>query len=319
MSSALCSVVVPTYNRSETVRRCLEHLAGQDCGAASLQVIVVDDGSTDNTVAALNAFPHAFAQLNVSSQANAGPGAARDNGLARATAEYTLMINDDTLLAPEAISAHLEAHRAKPNSMILGTFDFVPEFARTPLGRILSETPHLFPYPLFADGDELSAELAATCNLSVPTDAALRVGFDPRYTFAAEDVDFALGLQDEGFVLRHVAGARAHHDHHLTVEGLGRTAVLRGLGAARLALKRGVRPKMFGYVRRTLLRESQTRDELAGAMATLDSELARATGDGLFEEAAYVALADIFRLGNLLGYLDEPSLVGEAQRAGACR
>jgi len=313
VSRALCSVVIPTYNRSETVTRCIEHLADQDC-AGGLQVIVVDDGSSDDTVAVLNDRPHAFADFTILTQPNAGPGAARNNGLTRTTAEYVLFINDDALLGPKAVSAHLRAHREHPKSMILGTFDFVPEFAGTPLGRILSETPHLFSYPLFSDGDELSAELGATCNLSVATDAAKRAGFDERYSFAAEDVDFALRLQDDGFVLRHVADARAYHDHLLTVQALGRTAVLRGVGGARLALKRGVRPEMLADVRRTMLREEQTRHKLDAAMETLEADLADSDRHQPLVEETYAALADIFRLGNLLGHIDEPALVEQAWR-----
>lgn len=314
MSRPCCSVVIPTYNRRETVTRCIEHLAHQDCDAGSLQIIVVDDGSTDDTVRALQALSHEFAELIVQTQPNAGPGAARNKGLRLAAADIVLFINDDTLLAPQAISAHLRTHHEHPKSMVLGSFDFVPEFAATPLGRILSETPHLFSYPLFCDGDELAAELAATCNLSVATVAAQAAGFDPRYTFAAEDIDFALRLQADGLILRHASDAQAYHDHHLTIEGLAHTAVLRGLGAARLALKHGVPQKLLTDVRRTVLHEVQTRHELAAAVQALEAELAEPSPGKRFAEGAYVALADIFRLGNLLGHLDEPALVGEAHR-----
>lgn len=322
MAEPLCTVLLATYDRCETLLRCLEHLAASDVEARNLQVIVVDDGSTDGAAeAATDAFAGIFGELVVRRQANAGPAAARNAGIADAAAPITLFINDDTLLATGAVAAHLATHVAHPNSMVLGTFDFVPEFASTPLGAMLTQTPHLFPHPLFEDGDELVADLAATCNISVPTEAAQAVSFDPRFTFAAEDVDFGLRLQEAGYVLRHCAAASAHHDHHLTVAGLQRTAKLRGFGAARLALKHGQEKRLVERAKSAAVDRQALEALLEEASRSLQSELDAASGisggdptSGM-SQSAYVWLADIFKVGNLLGYLDEPTVRSMTERS----
>jgi glycosyltransferase involved in cell wall biosynthesis len=168
MATPLCTVLLATYNRRETVMKCLDHIEAQDVGAENLQVVVIDDGSSNDTLDALEARVHAFGELVVLGQPNQGPGAPRALGLPTLTGPVTLFVNDDTLLATSAVRAHLNVHTERPRSMVLGTFDFAPEYANEPLMRMLTETPTLFSYPLVSDGDVLRTDLAATCNMSVP-------------------------------------------------------------------------------------------------------------------------------------------------------
>lgn len=309
MAHPTCTVLLATFNRRPTLLRCLDHLGVQDVGASQLQVIVIDDGSTDGTRDALDGYVHSFADLVVLSQENRGPSIARDRGLEFAEAPITLFINDDTILEPWTVRTHLEEHARHPMSMVLGTFDFVPEYASLPLSRMLTETPWLFSYPLMRDGDTLRADLAATCNMSTPTEAAKRVGFDHRFFIYAEDVDFALGLEAEGHTLRFCERATGWHDHHLTVESIQRATITRGLGAAKLALKWGRYEKLLPHVRATVAEEARARALHDQAAATLQDAVAGADGDAPLPEAAYVALARLFTVGNMLGYIGEPTLV----------
>ena len=81
------SVVVPTYNRQAGVLRLLDALAGQTYPADCFEVVVVDDGSRDGTVAALQGRETSF-RLTVLQQAvNGGPAVARNAGVARALAD----------------------------------------------------------------------------------------------------------------------------------------------------------------------------------------------------------------------------------------
>jgi GT2 family glycosyltransferase len=316
MRDCVISVVIPTYNRRDVLLRCLEHLEAQTVGPEVLQVLVVDDGSPDDTVPTARSRPHRFADYHVLEQENAGPGAARNRALERATAPLTIFINDDTLLAPTAIEEHLRVHGDHPMSMVLGTFEFVEEFRHEPLGRLLTEVPLLFAYPLIEDGDELSAALGATCNLSVDTNAARVVGFDPWFDFpAVEDVDFSIRLEEAGYQLRFCATAEARHDHHLTVPGIMRTSLIRGLGSARLELKRGPSDKFVNGVRATAAKSEELRRLFDATADELTASLDMARGGGPIPEPAYEAVGRIFRLGNLLGALDEPKIIAYAEAA----
>lgn len=313
MTLPLCAVVLATYNRRDVMIRCLEHLAAQTVGAESIEVIVVDDGSPDDTVEVLRARDEPFAAFTVLEQKNSGPGAARNLGMEHVTAPLTLFINDDTLLAPHTIEEHLRVHAQHPMSMVLGTFVFVHDFLHQPLGRLLTEVPLLFSYPLFEDGDRLSATLGATCNLSVDSAAAKQVGFDPWFDFpAVEDVDFSVRLEERGYQLRYHEAAAAEHDHHLTVPGIMRTSLIRGLGTARLELKRGPSAKFLTEIQLA----ASDRDELErlfqDSADTLEEGLATVVDGSPIPESAYEAASKLFKLGNLLGSLNEPLILEAA-------
>jgi GT2 family glycosyltransferase len=316
--AAKCSIVIPTFNRSATIQRCLDHLAAQDVGPETLEVIVVDDGSTDDTRTCLAQQPERFASLTVLAQENAGPGAARNLGLAAVSAPIVLFINDDTMLAPDAIRHHLATHHAHPQSMVLGSFMFVDSFLQTPLGQLLTETPLMFSYPLFDDGDTVSAALAATCNLSIDAAFAQHIGFDSWFTFAAEDVDFAMRAEAEGYTLRYCESAASRHEHHLTIDGLKRTVLLRGLGSAQLALKHQRQGSLLSDVRAAHGGRTQLTHFFDESAIMLAEALQDASPSAL-PDAAYASLAQLFRLGNLLGSLDEPTLVAEALEVASAR
>ena len=92
------SVVVPVYNTAEYLPECLDSLVGQSIGLGAIQVVVVDDGSTDGSAEVIKdyaeRYPGNFVCL---SQANAGQGAARNLGLARCKGEYVGFMDSDDL------------------------------------------------------------------------------------------------------------------------------------------------------------------------------------------------------------------------------
>ena len=85
------SIVIPTYNRSssvlDTLRSCLEQTY------SDLEIVVVDDGSTDDTRDVLAAIDDP--RLVVVHQENAGPAAARNHGMRKATGEYIAFLDSD--------------------------------------------------------------------------------------------------------------------------------------------------------------------------------------------------------------------------------
>lgn len=309
----VCTAIIPTYNRRDTLLACLEHLEASTVGAERLQVVIVDDGSSDGSLDAVAARTWRFAELVPIAQRNAGPATARNRGLAAARAPLTLFINDDTLVAPDDIEVHLDEHLGKDKVMVLGTFDFIPEFAATPLGTLLATTPHLFYFCLLEPGDECTADFAATCNLSMPTADARRVGFDETFRGpAGEDVEFALRLADEGWHVKYQPEARSQHDHWLTVAGLKRSVRVRGAGGGRIIALRGASAELVSTL--VGVRNSAGALELgiASAADRLEAALADVRHDELHRplpEDAYTQIATMFQLGLLLGCLDDAELM----------
>jgi len=96
-SVARVSVIVPLYNKERYVCRALDSIAAQSFG--DFEVIVVDDGSTDEGAALAANYPDR--RFRVLHQPNAGPGAARNRGLAEAVGEYATFLDADDEWLPD--------------------------------------------------------------------------------------------------------------------------------------------------------------------------------------------------------------------------
>lgn len=90
------SVIIPTYNRAGFLRQCIGSL--RECGPADLEIIVVDDGSTDDTAEVVGALKPSCIYLK---QSNQGPAAARNLGFGRSTGRYVAFVDSDDEWLPE--------------------------------------------------------------------------------------------------------------------------------------------------------------------------------------------------------------------------
>src|SRR3954451_20904669 len=94
------SVVVPVYNVERYLEDCLESIAGQTFG--DLEVLMVDDGSTDGSAAIAQGFADHDPRFRLISQANGGLGNARNSGAAAATGEFLSFVDSDDALPRNA-------------------------------------------------------------------------------------------------------------------------------------------------------------------------------------------------------------------------
>lgn len=98
MSTPLVSVVIPTYNRASVIGRTIENILDQTY--SNVEIIVVDDGSTDDTQSELRRFGN---HIRVIQQRNAGPSAARNHGIAIARGEIIAFQDSDDLWRPSKL------------------------------------------------------------------------------------------------------------------------------------------------------------------------------------------------------------------------
>jgi len=225
------SVVIPTYNRKDTLRLCLAALAVQDLPADRWEIIVIDDGSTDGTDAFLATYCHPNKNLRVLRQTNLGAGAARRAGVQAARGEYVLLLNDDTIAANKFLSEHLRAHRERKQAKyaVLGALRPSEESTRRPLSCWINHSPFLFPQNTLKPGGYREAAYFITCNLSLPRDAILEAGnFDPAFR-VAEDTELGARLVQRGYSVWFHPAALAWHEHpNFDVNDLVRRARIYG-------------------------------------------------------------------------------------------
>ncbi|MBQ6298769.1 MAG: glycosyltransferase family 2 protein [Bacteroidales bacterium] len=116
MNNSLISIIVPVYNVKDYVGRCLESIAAQTY--SDIEVIIIDDGSTDGSGAICDEFCQIDNRFCVIHQKNAGLGFARNTGLDKANGEYILFVDSDDSIVPETLET---AYRAISS----GTVDWV--------------------------------------------------------------------------------------------------------------------------------------------------------------------------------------------------
>ncbi len=103
LKQPLISVVIPTYNRAGTITKAVSSALAQTY--REIEVIIVDDGSTDETPAALAEFGN---RIRVIRQNNTGPSTARNRGAAEARGEYLAFLDSDDVWLPEKLERQVQ-------------------------------------------------------------------------------------------------------------------------------------------------------------------------------------------------------------------
>lgn len=232
------SVVVPTFDRADVLALCLAHLSQQTLPADRFEVIVVVDGSSDHTAAVLAAAPSQL-RLSALRQPNLGPAAARNRGLERACGRLVLFLNDDALLARDALAIHLDEHtRRGPRDAVLGAFPMHPAFTPVdrPIGWCMNHTTLAFDYPVMTPGTRYGSGHFYTCNISVAREVVFQLGgFDEGFVrMGAEDIEFGVRFQELGGHVFYRPDCVARHAHRLDSHGLARMFEFRGRGGVHL-------------------------------------------------------------------------------------
>ena len=117
------SVVIPTHNRAHTLKRALDSVLAQR--GVSFEVIVVDDGSTDETRELIASSPHLLpregAKVKYFYQPNRGPAAARNLGIVRTSAQFIAFLDSDDEWLPGKLAAQLQFFEENPDYLICQT------------------------------------------------------------------------------------------------------------------------------------------------------------------------------------------------------
>ncbi|MFW6597666.1 glycosyltransferase family 2 protein [Propionibacteriaceae bacterium Y2011] len=107
MTQRVVSVVVPVYNAEAFLAECLASIRGQSY--EHLEIVCVDDGSTDDSAQLLDAEARLDERIRVISQPNGGVSAARNTGLDAVTGDYVVFVDSDDVIGPQMIAAMVTA------------------------------------------------------------------------------------------------------------------------------------------------------------------------------------------------------------------
>lgn len=243
------SVVVPTFNRLDDLQRVVGSAHHEMEGLeTSCELVVVNDGSADGTEEWLDAAAGRFG-LIVVHQANAGPAAARNRGVAASQGSVVLFLGDDTIPQPGWLRGHLETHRLFGDddaTAVLGYTAF-PAESDSPFLRWINEYGAQFGYALIEDPTRVPFNFFYTSNISLPRKVFEELGgFREDFPAAAwEDIEFAYRAFDSGLRMRYVPGARTIHNHRISVSSFCSRQNKSGRSAAIFA---GLHPELEDFL-----------------------------------------------------------------------
>jgi len=233
------SVVVCSYNAERTMEACLASL--EKLNYPNYEVIVVNDGSTDQTPAIAERFPY----CRIISQPNKGLSAARNVGAEAATGEIVAYTDSDCVADPDWL-AYLVAKMETGGLVACGGPNFPPpEDSLVPAAVAVS--PGGPTHVLLSDD---VAEHIAGCNMAFRRSVLLSIGgFDPIYRAAGDDVDICWRFQDAGYTIGFSPAAVVWHFRRNTVKAyIGQQ---RGYGKAEALVysKHPFRFNLFGQAK----------------------------------------------------------------------
>lgn len=215
------SVVIPNYNGSTTLPLVLKGLQNQPQSAD--EIIIVDDGSTDNSLEILANYP----EVKVISQSNSGAPVARNKGINAATGELVVLLDNDIIPSKDFLFEHLNWHKkySDPKLAIVGLTLWDPSLELTPFMRWLGQGAQ-FDYQRLSGKTEVDFQAFYTSNLSIRRDFILENLFDESFKLAGatafEDTELGFRLQKLGMKLVFNPQALAYHHEYKSFESMAK-------------------------------------------------------------------------------------------------
>lgn len=205
----LVSVIIPVRDRAEELGRCLSSLTQLHYPAERLEVIVVDDGSSDNSIDVARNWGGA---VILSGGDGVGPAAARNRGAASAKGEILAFIDSDCTASKEwlneLVPPFTDSTIAAVGGMVAGMFDSSPLDRYEAVMSSLSLGGHR---RVAGKGEDTF--YLPSCNLLVKSDIFLEMGgFRPTMQ-VGEDVDLSWRIRDKGWRIAYLPLGKIFHEH----------------------------------------------------------------------------------------------------------
>jgi GT2 family glycosyltransferase len=227
------SVIVPVYDNAADLAECLGALVPS--AGRETEIIVVDDGSTDDTPNVTSQFGVQVLRL----ERNSGAGAARNHGARHATGDVLLFVDSDVVVVPDTVARVVRVLEERPDlAAVFGSYDAAPRAS-----GLVSQFRNLLHHFVHQQGDPEASTFWAGCGAIRRAVFETTGGFDTgRYTRAIEDIELGYRLRDAGHRILLDKGLRVTHLKRWTLTSFLRTDVLyRAVPWSRLILQRRLR------------------------------------------------------------------------------
>ena len=292
------SVIVPVYNGAATIATCLESLLEQTYPSHATDVIVVENGSTDDTTGIVQRYP-----VRLLHCARRGPAAARNLGISESKADVVAFTDADCIAEPDWLQELVQPYADPKVGGVGGAIRAYEHAARTLVETFSEEHAPLVNYE---SGEAEFLPHLYTANASYRRHLVDEVGgFNPALV-TGEDVDLSWRLQlQTGAQVRYAPRAIVYHHHRSTRAGLARQYCQYGFGEILLDTMYGRHPgypRSRGYQARQILRQAAALPRYALSALVRCARLA--TGRATPYQAAVPRLWLLIESSNIRGKLE---------------
>jgi glycosyltransferase involved in cell wall biosynthesis len=222
------SIIITTYNRADKLDKCLKAYNKQTLPRSKYELIVVDDGSNDNTKSLVKKYK----SVRYIYQKNAGQGIARNNGINKANGEVILFGQDDIIPSNDFVEQHLKFHMRNPeiNIAVLGFTAWHPSLKVNQYMQWMTNGSsvfgmfggHQFAYEKLKNKSEADYNFFYTSNISLKRELLEKYPFDPSFSgYGWEDIELGYRLYKKvGLKIKYNPSAVAYHDHEMNEEDM---------------------------------------------------------------------------------------------------
>ena len=213
------SIVIVNYNGAPFIRGCLDSVFSS-VTAYSYDVIVVDNASTDGSVAILSESPHPI--VLIKNATNRGFSAANNQGVAQSAGKYVFLLNNDTVIAEDTIQCLLDYFIAHPEVGIMA-----PQLLNRD-GSLQGHGSGVMKWK-YSGKTAVSVSFVTGAAMVVARDVYLKVGgLDEHYFFYNEDLDFCKTIRKLGYPIVYLPTAKLTHFGGLSTATRKRESIVEG-------------------------------------------------------------------------------------------
>jgi glycosyltransferase involved in cell wall biosynthesis len=208
MNAFEVSVVIPTRNRSQDLRRCLNALAAQDFPRNCFEVIVCDDGSDEDLMPIVQEAGQSGLNVSYTRHEPKGPAAARNHGIRSARGRIVALTDSDTLPDRAWLQKLSETFASNPDAVAVE-------------GRVYADNEGEFD-PLGEGPSNNTGGVYLTCNCAYLRDVLIKAGgFDESFPYPAyEDTELAARVQQIGRIVWQPEAVVVHSQRPLTLRAV---------------------------------------------------------------------------------------------------
>ena len=292
------SIIIGVYNGADKIAACLESLLSQNYPADAYDIIVVENGSTDNTTEVVERYPVRLFHNSVR-----GLAAARNFGLARSEANIVATTDDDCIAHPDWLSELVKPYTDPEIGGVGGAILAYDSGDRSIVEMFSDENPPLIN---FVSGENEFLPHLCGAHASYRRSLLNQIGGFNTHMLTGEDIDVSWRIQLEtGTKLAYAPKAVIYHHHRTTRAGLARLYRHYGFGEILLDTMYGKYP---GYPRSRSFQVRRVLGQVAALLRyTLSSmvrQVRRATGRATPYEAAVPQLWFLVESNNIRGKLE---------------